>query len=108
MRRRTPLRPIEEVLNCQSKNALAQNDMLKQIDHKVYYVTAEVQTLKKTLTPLEQMYQDMVSQVQLLDRELRTMIQANQFGSDFTVKEQEIQRLQKELDWIHQEKHAKQ
>jgi hypothetical protein len=48
--------------------------MLKRIDHKVDHVTTEVQTLKKSLTPLEKLYQDMVSQVQRLDKELRSML----------------------------------
>jgi hypothetical protein len=42
MGRRASLSPTEEVLNWQSKNALAQNDMLKQLDHKVDQVTSDV------------------------------------------------------------------
>jgi hypothetical protein len=52
MGRRTPLSPIEEVLNWQSKNALAQNDMLHNLDHKVDQVTTHVQTITQRLDPL--------------------------------------------------------
>jgi hypothetical protein len=61
--------------------------MLKQIDHKVDHVGAEVH---------------------FLDKELRQMIQENQFGSEFMTKEQEIRNMQKELDRIHKEKSAQQ
>jgi predicted RNase H-like nuclease (RuvC/YqgF family) len=108
MGRRTVLSPTEEVLNWQSKNALAQNDLLMQIDQKINHVKREIQTLKKTITPLEKIYQDMVSQVHHLDKELRCILQENQFGLDFIVKEPEIRILQKELDRIHREKQAQQ
>jgi hypothetical protein len=45
--------------------------MLIQIDQKVDHVNTEVQTLKHTITPLEKIYQDMVSKVHRLDQELR-------------------------------------
>jgi hypothetical protein len=46
----------------------------------------------------------MVSQVHLLDKDLRRMLQENKFGPKFTIKKQEIHRLQKELYRIHREK----
>jgi hypothetical protein len=106
MGRRAALSPTEEVLNWQSKNTLAQNEMLKQLDHKIDQVTSEVQHIKQTLTPLEKLYQDMVSHVQRLDKELRYMLATKQTGPEFNLKEQELRKVQKELDRINAEKQA--
>ena len=102
--RRSSLTQSEEVLNWQSKNALVQNQMLQQIDQKVDHVSNEVTTLKQSITPLEQLYQSMLSRVQQLDQDLRRMIQTKHFGSEFDHKEKEIRSLQKEIDRIDKEK----
>jgi hypothetical protein len=101
--RRSPLNLTDEVLNWQTQNAPVQNRLLIQIDQKVDHVTAEVQTLKQTLTPLEQMYQDMVNRVQQHHKELCLMLQHQYHGPEFNQKERELRNLQKELDMIHQQ-----
>jgi hypothetical protein len=106
--RRVLLSLTDEVLNWQSKQALAQNHMLTRIDLKVDHIAVEVQTLKQNINPLNKLYQEKVAKVQNLDKDLKSMVQENYFGPEFNTKEHEPRRLQKEHNRINREKHSQQ
>ena len=72
-------RPFEAVLNWHTQNAIAQNTVLQNLDHRVQLVTTQVQNTDKKIdsisAQLEQMYTDLKNRVTQLDSKLRQMIQ---------------------------------
>ncbi|KAH9724605.1 hypothetical protein KPL70_007548 [Citrus sinensis] len=104
-------KPFESVLNWQIQNARAQNDTLvdihKRVD-KINLLTDHIETKVDSITlQMQQIYQNLQSQISQLDADLRVMLSQRYYGLEFDQKEREIRRLKAELDQIESEKHRR-
>ena len=102
-------KPFESVLNWQTENARAQNDTLvdihKRVD-KINLQTDQVKTKVDLITlQMQQIYQNLQSQISQLDADLRVMLSQRYYDLEFDQKEREIIRLKAELDQIESKKH---
>jgi predicted nucleic acid-binding Zn-ribbon protein len=100
-----PLTQAEEVLNWQSENLVAQNDILQNLDKRIDKITEKMDETDESLKVLSQKmqkhYRNLKAQVSQLDHDLRKMLEEKTFGKNFDQKEREIKRLQgqvKEID----------
>ena len=101
-------RSFEAVLNWQTQNAVAQNQALTTLHHKVDHITHKTNQVEKKVDTisdkLNQIYQNLHNRVTELDSELRAMLAQRVYNPDFDKKEGEIRALKAEIARIDLEK----
>ncbi|KAH9744154.1 hypothetical protein KPL70_003568 [Citrus sinensis] len=101
-------RSFEAVLNWQTQNAVAQNQALTTLHHKVDHITHKTNQVEKKVNTisdkLNQIYQNLHNRVTQLDSELRAILAQQVYSPDFDKKEAEIRALKAEIARIDSEK----
>ncbi|KAH9668353.1 hypothetical protein KPL70_021379 [Citrus sinensis] len=99
---------FEAILNWQTQNAVAQNQALTTLHHKVDNITHKTNQVEKKVDTisdkLNQIYQNLHNKVTQLDSELRAMLAQRVYSPDFDKNEAEIRALKAKIARIDSER----
>ena len=89
-----PLSQVEEVLNRQTENSLAQNSLLTKLNHKVDgLMTAIEQRLGILSEKLQKYYKETKARIEVLEMEIQQLLVRNIHDQAFDQRERELQKL---------------
>ncbi|GMN28397.1 hypothetical protein TIFTF001_047885, partial [Ficus carica] len=99
--------PAEAVLNWQSENLIAQNKVLRKIDHKLSQVDSKIDQSNSALMRSQTILERLESQIQMLHRELQSLAMTSSFSSRlFAEKEAEMKSLQTQLTALQKQAYS--
>ncbi|GMN67565.1 hypothetical protein TIFTF001_036628, partial [Ficus carica] len=99
--------PAEAILNWQSENLIAQNKVLRKIDHKLSQVDSKIDQSNIGLIRSQTILERLESQIQMLHRELQSLAMTSSFSSRlFAEKEAEMKSLQTQLTALQKQAYS--
>ncbi|GMN19044.1 hypothetical protein TIFTF001_049884 [Ficus carica] len=99
--------PAEAVLNWQSENLIAQNKVLRKIDHKLSQVDSKIDQSNIVLMRSQTILERLESRIQMLHQELQSLAMTSSFSSRlFAEKEAEMRSLQTQLTALQKQAYS--